>query len=75
MKKQIKVTVNGKLTLAISGLSLSEIIKGEKPCGGHGRCGKCKVIARGELSELCDAERKLLRMGVSRNCVQDLRLS
>ena len=33
-----------------AGLALSEIVKGEKPCGGHGKCGKCKVIAKGELS-------------------------
>ena len=30
------------------------------PCGGHGRCGKCRVFARGALSPLSDAERRLL---------------
>lgn len=60
MKKQITVTVNGKQSLAVAGLSLSEIINGEKPCGGHGKCGKCRVIARGELSEPTDTERQLL---------------
>ena len=32
----------------------------EGPCGGRGSCGKCRVIARGELSELADAERQRL---------------
>lgn len=30
------------------------------PCGGHGRCGKCRVVARGNLSPLSDAEKRLL---------------
>ena len=60
MSKQITVTVNGKPRLAVAGLSVSEITGGEKPCGGHGRCGKCKVIAKGCLSELTEAEKKLL---------------
>ena len=46
--KKISVILNGKSIFADSGLSLSEIISGEKPCGGHGRCGKCKIIARGD---------------------------
>ncbi len=57
---KITATVNGKTVLADKGATLSEIIKGEKPCGGHGRCGKCKVAAKGELSELTEAEKKLL---------------
>lgn len=60
MQKQINVTVNGKHMLAVTGLALSEIISGERPCGGHGRCGKCRVIARGNLSELTETEKKLL---------------
>ena len=60
MKQQITVTVNGKPTLAVCGIIISELINGEKPCGGHGKCGKCKVIARGDLSEVTYAERKHL---------------
>ena len=30
------------------------------PCGGHGKCGKCKVRASGALSPVTDAERKYL---------------
>ena len=60
MNKQIAVTVNGKPRLAVADMTLSEIINGEKPCGGHGKCGKCKVIAGGELSPLTEAELNLL---------------
>ncbi|MBO5295376.1 MAG: DUF4445 domain-containing protein, partial [Clostridia bacterium] len=52
--------VNGKPTLAVCGIIISELINGEKPCGGHGKCGKCKVFAKGTLSALTDAERKHL---------------
>lgn len=30
------------------------------PCGGHGRCGKCRVLAKGELSLLSEPEKRLL---------------
>ena len=60
MSKQITATVNGKQQLALCGITLSELIHGEKPCGGHGKCGKCKVIAKGALSDLTDAEKQLL---------------
>lgn len=43
------------------------------PCGGHGRCGKCKVIAKGKLSPLSAEEKSLLtpqeqRSGVRLAC-------
>ena len=63
LKDLVTVTVDGKAVSARSGELLSEIIAGEKPCGGHGRCGKCRVIATGELSEISDAERRLLSDG------------
>ena len=39
---------------------VSELHLSELPCGGHGKCGKCKVKAIGELSPLTEAERKML---------------
>ena len=60
MNDKINVILNGKPMLAVSGVTLSEIIKGERPCGGHGRCGKCKVVAKGKLSALSDSELSLL---------------
>ncbi|WP_343252480.1 ASKHA domain-containing protein [Ligaoa zhengdingensis] len=32
----------------------------DAPCGGKGRCGKCRVAASGELSPPTEAERRLL---------------
>jgi uncharacterized 2Fe-2S/4Fe-4S cluster protein (DUF4445 family)/predicted metal-binding protein len=60
LDKNITVTVDGRAVSARRGDLLSEIVKGEKPCGGHGKCGKCKVVAHGMLSEISDAERRLL---------------
>ena len=60
MNESITVTVNGTRLSASVGTVLSELINGEKPCGGHGRCGKCKVIAKGTLSPLTEAEQTLL---------------
>ena len=60
MSDYIKVVVNGEERTALAGAALSEIIAGEKPCGGHGKCGKCKVLAKGKLSPPSGAERELL---------------
>ena len=60
MNDMIKIVVNGESRTVSSGLTISEIVGGEKPCGGHGKCGKCKVIARGELSLPSEAELRLL---------------
>ena len=56
----INVTINGERLTCSAGATLSEIIKGEKPCGGHGKCGKCKVIAKGNISAPCETELSLL---------------
>ena len=63
MSKLITVTVNGVKVQAEAGDLLSEIIRGEKPCGGHGRCGKCRVVAKGFLSAPSESELKLLTRG------------
>jgi uncharacterized 2Fe-2S/4Fe-4S cluster protein (DUF4445 family) len=60
MSELIKVIVNGEPRPARIGSPLSEIIAGEKPCGGHGKCGKCKVWAKGKLSQPSEAECELL---------------
>ena len=46
MKKTVTAIVNGTPVYAFEGQTLAEIANIEKPCGGHGRCGKCKVIAK-----------------------------
>ena len=58
------VTINGVSHLAESGALLSDVVAPhaglETPCGGHGRCGKCRVFAKGALSEPTAEEKKLL---------------
>lgn len=39
---------------------LSELLFTDCPCGGSGKCGKCRVRVSGELSAPTDAERRLL---------------
>lgn len=41
-------------------IKLSEAIHADCPCGGGGRCGKCRVRVRGELSKPTENERRLL---------------
>ena len=60
MKNEIKVLLNNKQVTIEKGTVLSEIIKGEKPCGGHGKCGKCKVVAKGNISQPTETELALL---------------
>ena len=59
-KETIKVTIDGKEVFSDTGTLLSEIINGDHPCGGHGKCGKCKVIANGNLSSPTKVELKHL---------------
>ena len=54
------VAFRGEVLTAKVGDTLSAVIHGEKPCGGHGKCGKCKVIVTGEASPVTDAERECL---------------
>lgn len=42
------------------GTRVSELLAVALPCGGHGKCGKCKVRACGELSPLTETEKALL---------------
>lgn len=56
---------DGKIVRAEIGATISDIataggIHIEGPCGGRGTCGKCRVIAQGELSQLSPNEREHL---------------
>ena len=61
-KAPASVTVRafGKTFTAERGITLSEAINGERPCGGHGKCGKCKVHVCGSVSKISDTELKIL---------------
>ncbi len=74
MSDKIVVILNGSTKFSTRGMTISKIINGERPCGGHGRCGKCRVIASGALSPLSDEERKMLsedeiKKGVRLACI------
>ncbi len=53
MNNQFKVTINGKTVLANAGTVLSDLLDIEKPCGGRGTCGKCKVKVNGGDALAC----------------------
>ena len=46
--------------ILISKILSSSDIHTEMPCGGIGKCGKCKIIASGNLSELSETEKNIL---------------
>ena len=60
MSEKHTVFVNGNEFLLPKNAPLSTVLSIEKPCGGHGKCGKCKVIARGNLSAPSAEEKALL---------------
>ena len=68
----------GKETIEVPlGTTVSEAISGERPCGGHGKCGKCKAIIKGKVSEITDTELKLLtedeiKQGVRLACLTEV---
>ena len=59
-EQKIRVLINGTERYVERGLKISDLLDIELLCAGNGRCGKCKVFARGELSALSDAEKQLL---------------
>jgi len=59
-KRTVNAVFDGNAYKVTSGTKISDLIALEKPCGGHGRCGKCKVIATGSLSPFSASEDKLL---------------
>ena len=62
--KQVVICINGIEQRVNQGVYLSEILQELKdfrmPCAGHGRCGKCKVLVQGILSEPKEQEQKYL---------------
>ena len=74
--KQVEICINGIKQCVTKGVYLSEILQQMKdfrmPCAGHGRCGKCKVWAKGALSEPNEKERYYLTTKELKN---DIRLA
>lgn len=57
---KIEILIDNLPRTVSIGAKLSEILAIDMPCAGKGKCGKCKVVATGRLSELCESERKAL---------------
>ena len=53
MNGQIKIKVNEKIISVDKGTRLSDVLDIEKPCGGKGTCGKCKVKVNGREELAC----------------------
>ena len=53
MKDSVKIKVNGEVVPVKHGTALSDILDIEKPCGGNGKCGKCKVLVNGREELAC----------------------
>ena len=61
------VVIDGKTLKIPVGTRVSDVIDKPLPCGGHGKCGKCRVRASGALSPLSATEtEKLTRDEISR---------
>ena len=56
----MRLTVNGKKIQAECGQKLSAYLHTHAPCGGKGKCGKCKVIAKSGLSPMTEREKSFL---------------
>ena len=59
-QKNARVIYNGNEIYVGVGTVISDISKGQHPCGGKGKCGKCKVVAKGNLSDLSETEKEFL---------------
>ena len=56
----MRLIVNGKEIQAECGRKLSAYLHTDSPCGGKGKCGKCKVVARGGISPITEQEKSFL---------------
>ena len=60
MSNTVLITVNGKVVTAQKGEKVISYLGIESPCGGHGKCGKCKIKAIGSLSSISESEFSVL---------------
>ena len=63
-KHTAAVTLNGKAQVCPIGTTLSDLMQshghGHMPCGGHGKCGKCRATVTGEVSLPTEDEQRAL---------------
>ena len=56
----VQITWNQKTIEVPQQTLLATALGTEQPCGGHGLCGKCKVLVKGSVSPISDTERQQL---------------
>ncbi len=56
----VRVLINGEPAYVPRGTLAADAAHVKKPCGGHGKCGKCRVTVRGGVSPVTSTERALL---------------
>ena len=63
-KQTVKVVWNGISLTCPAGTVLGDLMRshghGQMPCGGHGKCGKCRVTVTGAVSPLTEDEKRAL---------------
>ena len=66
IKQRATVTLNGKMQTCPAGTVLGDLLQagghGPMPCGGHGKCGKCRVTVTGEVSDPTEDEKRALTL-------------
>ncbi len=64
IKQTAVVTLNGASYTCPIGTVLGDLMQshshGHMPCGGHGKCGKCRVTVTGEVSAPAEDEKRAL---------------
>lgn len=74
--KKFRVTYRGKEYQAEYGERLARVIGADEVCGGHGKCGKCKVIAKYGVIQPKEADLKLTEeeraLGVVYSCLAEV---
>ena len=64
VKHTAVVTLNGTACTCPVGATLGDLLQGHghgnMPCGGHGKCGKCRVTVTGAVSPPTEDEKKNL---------------
>ena len=63
-RKTVTVLLNGTPLTCPVGTVLGDLMQagghGHMPCGGHGKCGKCRVTVTGEVSDPTEDEKRAL---------------
>ena len=70
MTGQLKISIDGKNRIVSKNSKLAELILVDMPCGGHGKCGKCKIRVWGAVSPVTETEHRMLTVEEIQNGVR-----